>query len=155
MHQFKDYYNNTVKFVENEQYFSTEPKHVWVIAKYKGKWLLTKHKERGIEFPGGKVEEGESAEEAAIREVKEETGGIVSSLRFVGQYYVSGKGGTIIKNVYYATIAQLEEHTHYLETDGPVLFSKLPRNLKYKKDFSFMMKDHVLKLSMKLINEKR
>ncbi|PKR78140.1 nucleoside triphosphatase YtkD [Halalkalibacillus sediminis] len=153
MNVFKDYYDNTVKFMANEQRFSKEPKHVWVITKYKDKWLLTRHSDRGLEFPGGKVEPGENAEEAAIREVMEETGGNVSSLRFVGQYFVDGKGGQIIKNVYFAKVDQLDKQEHYFETEGPVLFDRLPRDLKKNDSFSFMMKDDVLKLSMDLINQ--
>ena len=77
---FLDYYQNEVKLSFLDHPFSASPKHVWVICSYQNKWLLTKHKERGYEFPGGKVEPGETPEEAAIREVKEETGGLVDNL---------------------------------------------------------------------------
>jgi len=39
---------------------------------------------RGISFPGGHIEEGESIVESTIREVKEETGLSVSALEFCG-----------------------------------------------------------------------
>ncbi len=74
---FKDYYNNKVQLSFLDHPFSKNPKHVWIICRYKDKWLLTDHKERGIEFPGGKVEPGETAGQAAIREVMEETGATV------------------------------------------------------------------------------
>ncbi|MDQ0352944.1 8-oxo-dGTP diphosphatase [Alkalibacillus filiformis] len=151
MEVFKDYYQNTVKFVKNEMYFSNQPKHVWVITKHKGQWLLTKHKNRGIEFPGGKVEQGESADQAAIREVYEETGGIVKELQFVGQYYVDGKGGDIVKNVYFAQIDELEERPHYYETEGPILLDDIPKNVKKDHRYSFMMKDKVLQIAIKEI----
>ncbi|SIS44061.1 RNA deprotection pyrophosphohydrolase [Salimicrobium flavidum] len=144
MEQFYDYYNNLVKLSFEDHPFSENPKHVWVICRYRGKWLLTEHKERGLEFPGGKVEDGEGAFEAAIREVKEETGAVVDQLDYVGQYYVAGKGGTIVKNVYFAEISRLEEETHYFETNGPVLLEKLPEVLPKQKKYSFMMKDNVL-----------
>lgn len=57
---FRDFYHNEIRLSFLDHPFSKEPKHVWVICRFKGKWLLTKHKDRGLEFPGGKVEEGES-----------------------------------------------------------------------------------------------
>jgi|SRR5690625_1340559 len=141
---FKDYYQNEVKLSFKDQPFSKEPKHVWVICKYDDQWLLTKHRGRGMEFPGGKVEAGETAEVAAVREVMEETGGIVQDLQYIAQYFVSGKSGTIIKNVYFATIKALEKQTTYFETLGPVLLDEIPENIKEQKQYSFMMKDGVL-----------
>ncbi|SDM12478.1 RNA deprotection pyrophosphohydrolase [Sediminibacillus halophilus] len=148
---FTDYYNNEVKLSFDDHPFSKNPKHVWVICRSDNRWLLTRHKERGIEFPGGKVEEGETAEEAAVREVHEETGGIVKDLVYVGQYHVAGKGGTIIKNVYFATIEQVIKQTTYYETEGPVWLDEFPKHMKINPDYSFMMKDQVLPLSLKRV----
>lgn len=152
---FKDYYHNTVKFVIGKQAFSNEPKHVFVITRYDNKWLLTKHKDRGLEFPGGKIELGETAEQAAIREVKEETGGEVEEIKFIGQYFVAGKSDEIIKNVYFAQVSQLYEQEHYFETEGPVLVEELPNNIKVNKNYSFIMKDNVLTFSLKEIKNKK
>ncbi|MFZ3576816.1 RNA deprotection pyrophosphohydrolase [Virgibacillus sp. DJP39] len=153
MNTFRDYYNNEVKLTFEDHYFSKEPKHVWVICNYKNKWLLTKHKDRGMEFPGGKVEEGESAKQAAIREVKEETGGVVEQISYIGQYYVAGKGGTVIKNVYYAIVSELVSQPTYFETDGPVLLEAVPVNVQFNSRFSFIMKDDVLTHCMKKIKK--
>ena len=38
------------------------------------RWLMVKHIERGWELPGGNIAETESADEAALRELREETG---------------------------------------------------------------------------------
>ncbi|SHG48862.1 RNA deprotection pyrophosphohydrolase [Ornithinibacillus halophilus] len=154
MYKFKDYYHNEVKFSFNDHPFSQQPKHVWVICQYKNQWLLTKHKERGLEFPGGKVEVGETAEDAAIREVKEETGGIVDSIRYVGQYHVAGKSDEVIKNVYFAKIQEIEYQQHYFETEGPVLLEEIPGNVKEHHAYSFIMKDDVLTHSMKKLLNK-
>lgn len=153
MKTFKDYYNNKVRLSFEDHPFSKHPKHVWVICRYNQQWLLTRHKDRGIEFPGGKVEAGENAEEAAIREVKEETGATIEKLCYIGQYYVEGKGGEIIKNVYYATIDTVEKQDTYYETEGPVLLDKLPEKMRKKADYSFMMKDDVLPASLKKIEQ--
>jgi 8-oxo-dGTP diphosphatase len=153
MFTFTDYYNNQVKLSFEDHPFSDEPKHVWVICRYKNKWLLTKHKERGMEFPGGKVEEGETAEQAAIREVEEETGGLVQRIRYIGQYYVDGKRQAVVKNVYYAIIYRLLPKDSYMETNGPHLLKKLPKNVKYLEVYSFLMKDDVLKHSLRYIDD--
>lgn len=150
---FKDYYQNEVKLSFQKQPFSKTPKHVWIICKYKDKWLLTEHRSRGLEFPGGKVEKGETAEEAAVREVMEETGGVVNKLYYIAQYFVTGRNGTIIKNVYFAPIETLKEQPTYYETHGPVLLDDIPENIKEKKRFSFMMKDDVLSRCLRYVEK--
>lgn len=153
MKTFRDYYNNEVKLSFEDHPFSKRPKHVWVICKHNNKWLLTKHKERGLEFPGGKVEEGETAIQAAIREVMEETGGEVKQIDYIGQYFVLGKSDTVIKNVYVAEINKLIKQDTYYETDGPVLLEKVPSNVKYNQTYSFIMKDDVLNYCMAYIKK--
>jgi 8-oxo-dGTP diphosphatase len=150
---FKDFYNNTVQLSFSDHPFSETPMHVWCICKFKDQWLLTEHPRRGIEFPGGKVEPGETADEAAIREVFEETGGSVSELKYIGQYYVDGKGGKIIKNIYVANVDKILLKHRYFETNGPVLMSELPEDVATNKAFSFMMKDQVLLESMRFALE--
>lgn len=142
-----------MKLSFQKQPFSKTPKHVWIICKYKDKWLLTEHRSRGLEFPGGKVEKGETAEEAAVREVMEETGGVVNKLYYIAQYFVTGRNGTIIKNVYFAPIETLKEQPTYYETYGPVLLDDIPENIKEKKRFSFMMKDDVLSRCLRYVEK--
>jgi len=143
-YNFIDFYHNEVHLSFEKEPYSKCPKHVWVISRYEGKWLLTHHKSRGLEFPGGKVEPGETAEEAAVREVMEETGAVVKELHYVAQYYVDGKSDTIIKNVYFAHIDKLEKQETYYETHGPKILRFIPDNVKDNNQFSFMMKDGVL-----------
>src|SRR5690625_3198724 len=138
---FTDFYNNEVRLSFANHPFSKNPKHVWVICKYKDQWLLTQHRSRGLEFPGGKVEEGETAEQAAIREVSEETGGVIKEIHYIAQYYVAGKSGNIIKNVYFARISSLNEQETYYETLGPALIDEISPNVKDIHQYSFMMKD--------------
>lgn len=151
MHTFKDYYMNQVTLSFAEEPFSKHPKHVFVICTYQGKWLLTKHSDRGLEFPGGKVEVGESADIAAEREVKEETGGYVKTLTYIGQYKVCGKHETIIKNIYMADVDRLEKQETYYETDGPVLKETLSSNIQHDPSYSFIMKDEILPYTLEYI----
>lgn len=153
MDTFTDYYKNTVNLSFADHPFSDEPKHVLVITRYNNRWLLTRHKTRGLEFPGGKVEEHENAEAAAIREVEEETGGVVSDITYIGQYFVDGKREQIVKNVYYAEIERLIDKADYFETNGPMLIEKLPKEMKYDHRYSFIMKDAIVKKCIKYINK--
>ena len=153
MYIFQDVYRHEVHLSFTCYPFSKTPKHVWVVCLYKDKWLLTDHTFRGLEFPGGKVEEGESPETAAIREVKEETGGLVSNIEYIGQYKVVGRGRTIIKNIYFAQIDKLEPQASYFETNGPVLLKNLPGKIADNHRFSFIMKDDVLQYSLKEVEK--
>lgn len=151
MYEFEDIYNNRVMLSFEDHPFSRDPKHVWVICRYEDQWLLTSHKNRGLEFPGGKVEVGETAAQGAIREVKEETGGHVAQLQYIGQYKVDGREKIIIKNVYFAIIDKLVKQDTYFETNGPVLLRQIPGNVKKDNRFSFIMKDDVLTHSLEKI----
>ncbi|MBE4908387.1 nucleoside triphosphatase YtkD [Bacillus luteolus] len=151
---FQDMYLNEVNLSFTNNPFSMNPRHVWVICRHNDQWLLTDHSERGLEFPGGKIENGETPEQAAVREVMEETGGIVSDLNYIGQYKVIGKGKTIIKNIYFAKVSKLVEKDDYLETKGPVLLNNLPKNLSTNSMYSFIMKDDVLQHSIEYILKK-
>lgn len=154
MYRFIDYYHNEVQLSFENHPFLANPKHVWVVCRHKDKWLLTNHSDRGYEFPGGKVEGDETAKEAAIREVMEETGGTVETIEYIGQYKVIGKGKTIVKNIYYALISELTVQNGYYETLGPVLMDNIPRNVKRDKRYSFIMKDDVLLKSLEEVKRR-
>ena len=152
-YKFRDYYNNEVELALNGTPFSDKPGHVWVICLYAGRWLLTRHSQRGLEFPGGKIEEGEAPEEAAVREVDEETGGRIEVIRSLGQYKVAGRSEDVIKNIYIAVVESLIPHEDYMETDGPVLIETLPSNIRDHPGYSFIMKDEVLPRTVKYAEE--
>ncbi|WP_158736506.1 RNA deprotection pyrophosphohydrolase [Alteribacillus sp. YIM 98480] len=150
---FLDYYQNEVQLAFEKDPFSETPGHVWVVCRYQNQWLLTLHPRRGIEFPGGKVEPGEMADRAARREVWEETGGKVARLFQVGQYKVHGKAETVVKNIYYAEIKEIEKKANYMETKGPVVLQTLPKDFKNNTAYSFIMKDEVLPRTMMYLEE--
>ena len=60
MEIFYDQNKNLVKLSLKKIEWNQEAKHVLVICQYKNQWLLTNHKVRGLEFPGGKREISET-----------------------------------------------------------------------------------------------
>ncbi|ANU25829.1 NUDIX domain-containing protein [Planococcus versutus] len=115
--------------------FPFESKHVLVICRYHKDWVLTRHNERGLEFPGGKVEADEKLQDAAKREVYEETGVVVSQLEWFAEYLVYTQN-PFCKTVFIG-IADRVDNISLMETQGIVLREKIEVN----SDFSFLMKD--------------
>lgn len=153
MHEFIDKNGNKVRFTYSDDFRSDQIKHVLVITKYKNYWLFTNHKKRGLEFPGGKVEADETLEEAAKREVYEETGGRVKKLYKVGQYEVRGKDEHFFKAVYFAEIESIDKKDTYLETHGPVLKDISSTKTFSGNEYSFIMQDEVVPFSIKRIKD--
>ena len=118
--------------------FEVEPKHVIVFLKHENKWLCTIHKRRGIEVPGGKLEEGETLEEAAIREVFEETGVHVKNLQWFAEYAVHDEV-KFCKTVFTAQFAGQEHIEFDLETSGMLWLTD--EEFTHHPNLSFHMKD--------------
>ncbi|GLB58600.1 RNA deprotection pyrophosphohydrolase [Cytobacillus sp. NCCP-133] len=153
METFLDANGGEVRLSFKKGAFSDDPKHVLVICRYNGRWLLTHHKVRGWEFPGGKAEPGEEIEEAARREVYEETGAILKSLEFIGEYEVHADNRSFVKAIFYGEAGKLEKKPQYYETNGPVLLEGNLIQQRWDKKFSFIMKDLVVEKSLEKILE--
>jgi 8-oxo-dGTP diphosphatase len=152
MEEFLDANRYKVQVLFEPHTFGEAANHVLVICLYHNQWLLTGHKTRGLEFPGGKIEKGESPEIAAIREVWEETGGIVQSLTPLGAYKVIDANGPFVKKVFLAVIENMEQRDNYLETNGPVLVAKdVLLNERFEPQYSFILKDRMIELFLKKI----
>jgi 8-oxo-dGTP diphosphatase len=117
MHTFNDVNGGRVELTFGDNHLGMEARHVLVVLKHSGKWLLTRHSIRGIEFPGGKAEEEESIERAAIRETMEETGVTITDLVKVAEYVVHSDS-TFCKAVFTAKVTQIDERPLLHETEG-------------------------------------
>ena len=81
-----------------------------ILARSGGKWVFCRHRERNtLEIPGGHREPGESVDETARRELREETGAKDFAIRPVCVYSVVRDDGESFGMLYYAEIASFEE----------------------------------------------
>lgn len=125
--------------------FQLESRHVLVIARWQDRWLLTDDRKRGLEFPGGKAEAGESLQEAAVREVYEETGAVIEELEWFAEYFVDSSP-PFGKTVFLAKVSSIEE-IELMETNGAILVNELAIDDSY----SFLMKDEGMKRILKQV----
>ncbi|CAM5218601.1 8-oxo-dGTP diphosphatase OS=Ureibacillus acetophenoni OX=614649 GN=SAMN05877842_102582 PE=4 SV=1 [Ureibacillus acetophenoni] len=129
-----------LSFKENQ--FSIQPTHVLVLVKYKEKWLCAINKKRGVEFPGGKLEHGETLEQAAIREVYEETSVHISDLKWFAEYLVHGEN-PFCKTVFTGKVERIDPFVEEHETIGMVWLSN--EELLNHPNLSFYMRDEGMK----------
>jgi len=91
-------------------------KYVVIQAATKDGWIFAKHKNRDtLEIPGGHIEAFETANEAAERELNEETGAIEFDLFSICDYGVNRNGNITYGRLYYAEVSKLEELKHEIE----------------------------------------
>ncbi|MFD0827194.1 RNA deprotection pyrophosphohydrolase [Neobacillus sp. M.A.Huq-85] len=154
MIEFIDQNGNKVELSFSKKSFPDEAKHVLVICQYKDSWLLTCHKRRGLEFPGGKREEGETLEEAARREVLEETGAHLGEVKRIGEYRVIDPKGPFVKAIFWGIVSTLNKTNTYYETNGPVLVKGDLLQLRFGDEYSFIMKDRVVEECLQVQNRK-
>jgi len=62
---------------------------VWAVSEEEGCWIMIKNKKRGWELPGGRLVQGESPEEGALRELYEETG-LLGTAKWVDSSLIPG-----------------------------------------------------------------
>ncbi|WP_105616104.1 NUDIX hydrolase [Vallitalea okinawensis] len=120
-----------VDFYELGKITEEKLKYVVIQSQYQNQWVLVRHKQRDTwEIPGGHIEEGESASQAASRELFEETGAKAFELIPVCTYSVTRGEEQSYGQLFYSKITTLVELPDS-EIAEIKFFKKLPPNLTY------------------------
>jgi 8-oxo-dGTP diphosphatase len=103
-----------------------------IAAKYGDGWLYVRHHKRKTwEIPGGHIEKDETADEAARRELMEETGAVDFTIECVSTYSVLKNGETGYGRLYLADIFRLGPVPDISEIAEIKMMDSLPQNLTH------------------------
>ena len=103
-----------------------------IAAKYSGSWIYVRHHSRTTwEIPGGHIEKDETADEAARRELMEETGAVDFTLECVSTYSVLKDGESGYGRLYLAEISKLGPVPDVSEIAEIKMMDSLPENLTH------------------------
>lgn len=116
-----------------------------IVAKSNGKWVFCKHKERDTyECPGGHREAGENIDDAARRELYEETGAINYTIKPICVYSVTApdnfNGVETFGKLYFADITTFETELHS-EIEKIELFDESPTKWTYPQIQPLLLKE--------------
>lgn len=105
-------------------------KFVVIQGRYQDKWIFVRHKERDTwECPGGHIEHEEDPDNAAKRELKEETGATDFEIEAICDYSVDNEGTITYGRLYLAEVYGLGNLEHEIEEIR--LLNDIPSVLTY------------------------
>ena len=118
-----------VKFFNPDHDPGTGLTYSVIASQYKDKWLFVRHHKRTTyEIAGGHIEEGETPEQAASRELHEETGAIKFDISCVATYSVTKDGETGWGRLYYALIHELGPIPDISEIQEVIMLDTIPEH---------------------------
>ena len=121
-----------VTFCGGQQIEDSFLKFAVIAARYQDKWVFCRHKNRNTwEIPGGHREKDETIDEAAYRELQEETGAIEAEIRPVSVYAVTMDGVTTYGKLFFAKITELGALRADSEIGEIQLLDTIPTELTY------------------------
>jgi 8-oxo-dGTP diphosphatase len=102
-----------------------------VASRFQNQWIFVRHRERNTwEIPGGHIEPGETSDQAASRELMEETGAIDFTIHPVAAYAVEKDEKTTYGWLYFAEVHKLGKLPDS-EIAEIMLLKHLPGKLTY------------------------
>ena len=104
--------------------------YVAIGVRHDNKWLFIKHRERGgYEIPAGHPEEGETPENAAIRELMEETGAEDFIVTPVSYYSVKNEDETMHGKLFYSEVIRFGDITDKDEVESLFFSEEIPEEV--------------------------
>lgn len=121
-----------VKFFDEKYIPAGKLTYSVICARFSEKWILVRHNKRNTwEICGGHIEDDESPEEAARRELMEETGAVYFTIECIATYSVEKEGYRGYGRLYLAEVSRLGIIADTSEIAEIKLFESLPDNLTY------------------------
>ncbi len=121
-----------VKFYDSSYYPGQRLIYSVIAARFKGRWIFVRHHERSTwEIAGGHIEKRETPDDAARRELTEETGAILFDLFCVATYSVEMDGKIRFGRLYFAEVQEIIQVPDASEIAETIMAEELPEKLTY------------------------
>ena len=131
---FVDQFKEMAKVKFYASSFTPDSKLIYsvIAALYRRQWVYVRHHDRTTwEIPGGHIEKDETPDQAASRELIEETGALEFSVECVATYSVYQDGKTGYGRLYLADIKRLGPVPDLSEIEEIKIMKGMPDNLTY------------------------